>query len=144
VLSLKNASNFVFNVAFSLLTTHELEAMRRHEWRVLPLTRWMSEQVGMNTFILMHVPLFAGLASGCWAAEPSRRHLARRLFSSFCVVHVGLHWLFRNDQNYEFEGFLSNGLILGAGVAGALLLTVSRWFSASATFTPDNKTVSNG
>jgi hypothetical protein len=144
VISAKKTSSFVFNVAFGLLTTHELDAMRRHEWRVLPLTSWMSEQVGMDTFILIHVPLFAGLASCCWATEPSRRRLARTLFSGFCVVHVGLHWLLRNHQNYEFRGFLSNGLILGAGGAGTVFLAMRRWFSANATFAPDSKTASSG
>jgi hypothetical protein len=143
VFSGKQTSNFVFNVVFGPSTTHELDAVHRHEWRVLPLTRWMSEHVGMSTFIPIHVPLFAGLASVCWAADPSRRRSARRVFSSFSLVHVGLHWLFRIDRNYEFRGFVSNGLILGAGLAGALFLALNRSTSAGATSAWNDEVVGN-
>jgi hypothetical protein len=114
--------DLVFSLTFGLLATHELDAMRWHEWRVLPVTRFFPDDIGMMVFVLAHVPLFSWLAHVCWAQVASKRLLARRIFAGFCIVHVGLHWLFRNDPAYEFTGWLSNGLILGAGLAGALFL----------------------
>jgi hypothetical protein len=117
--------DLIFSLMFGLLATHELDAMRWHEWRVLPLTRFFPDDIGMMVFILAHVPLFAWLAHVCWAHDEKKRLLARLIFAGFCIVHVGLHWLFRNDPAYEFTGWLSNGLILGAGLAGALYLALS-------------------
>jgi hypothetical protein len=121
----KQMRNLVFGLAFGLLATHELDAVRWHEWRVLPMTRFFPDDIGMMVFILAHVPLFAWLAHVCWSREDAKRLFARRIFAGFCIVHVGLHWLFRNDPTYEFTGWLSNGLILGAGLAGALFLFLS-------------------
>lgn len=114
--------DLIFGLTFGLLATHELDAMRWHEWRVLPMTRFFPDEIGMMVFVLAHVPLFAWLVHVCWTQQANKRLFARRLFAGFCIVHVGLHWLFRNDPAYEFTGLLSNGLILGAGLAGALFL----------------------
>jgi hypothetical protein len=116
---------YIFAACFGLLATHELDAVRCFEWRVLPITRWMPEPIAMTTFILAHIPLFAWLARVCWAGDAAKHHLARQLLCGFAVIHVGLHWLFRNDPNYFFQGWLSNGLIGGAGLAGALFLALA-------------------
>jgi hypothetical protein len=121
----KRMRDFIFGLTFGLLATHELDAMRWHEWRVLPMTRFFPDEIGMMVFILAHVPLFAWASHMCWSGEGTKRLVARRVFAGFCIVHVGLHWLFRNDPAYEFTGWLSNGLILGAGLFGALFLALT-------------------
>jgi hypothetical protein len=118
-------SDRVFALTFGLLATHELDAVRCFEWRVLPITRFMPENIGLTVFILAHIPLFAWLANTCWSSNLADRVTLRRLVAGFSCVHVGLHWLFRNDPNYVFVGWLSNGLIGGAGLAGAVFLLLS-------------------
>ena len=112
----------IFATAFGFLTTHELDAVRHVEWRILPPLRWMPDEIGMTVFIVAHVPLFVWLVSACWGQNLQSRQKVRSLFAGFCCVHVGLHWLLRNDPSYLFQGWLSNGLIGGAGFAGALFL----------------------
>jgi hypothetical protein len=123
---MRKSLDLVFALTFGLLTTHELDAVRCFEWRVLPLTRFLSDDIGMIVFILAHVPLFGWLANLCWSGNLDVCLKARRIFAGFCCVHVGLHWLFRNDPNYAFTGWLSNGLIGGAGLAGLLFLWLAR------------------
>jgi hypothetical protein len=117
--------DLVFALTFGLLLTHELDAVRCFEWRILPITSWMPENIGMAVFIFAHVPLFAWLAGVCWNANQARQLLARQLFCGFAILHVGLHWLFRNDPAYAFQGWLSNGLIIGAGIVGAIFLLLT-------------------
>jgi hypothetical protein len=117
--------NMIFALTFGLLATHELDAVRCFEWRVLPITSFLPENIGMTVFILAHVPLFSWLASVCWSQDIAARIKPRLIFAGFCCVHVGLHWLFRNDPNYLFTGWISNGLIGGAGLAGAFFLLLS-------------------
>lgn len=107
----------IFYVAMlGFLLTHELDAMKRHEWRILPLTSFLSEQTGEAVFLWWHVPLFA-LLFYFGAGDPSGS-VAMGL-SVFAIVHSGLHWLFRRHPKNEFNNPISWGLILGAGLAGA-------------------------
>lgn len=103
-------------IMLGFFITHELDAMQRHEWRVLPLTSFLPEETGRRVFLWMHVPLFAVLFY-FGAGDPSTR-LAQGL-SAFAVVHVGLHWLFRNHPKNEFNNPVSWALIIGAGLGGA-------------------------
>ena len=98
-------------------TTHELDAIRKHEWRVLPLTSFLPDKAGEAVFLWMHVPLFAVVA---WIATSGVASLGAILLSGFAAVHVALHWLFRRHPAYEFNTLESWSLIVGAGVAGAL------------------------
>ena len=117
--------DFVFAMTFGFLLTHELDAVRCFEWRILPLTRFLPENIAMAVFILAHIPLFGYLSHVCWSQNFTTRYFAQRMFAGFSCVHVGLHWLFRDDPNYFFVGWLSNGLIGGAGFAGALFLLMA-------------------
>ena len=54
-------SRSAYLIVLAFLFSHEVDAAFRHEWRVLPLTSFMPEDAGRETFIWAHVPLFAGL-----------------------------------------------------------------------------------
>lgn len=119
-------SEWAFRVGFALLLTHELDAVARAEWRVLPLTSWMPEEIGFPVFVLAHVPLFAWLLWLVGHADPAIRARWQAIVSAFLVVHVGLHLLFSGHAHYDFHGWMSKLLIFGAGAAGALQLLLRR------------------
>ena len=102
----------IFLLTVGFLTTHELDAIANHEWRIFPFTAPLSDQLGYQVFVAAHVPLFALIV---WLAP---YETFRIVFDVFAVVHVGLHWMFRNHPQYEFDSGLSRGLIVGAGVFG--------------------------
>jgi uncharacterized membrane protein YedE/YeeE len=106
----------IYVLMLALLFTHEIDAAFRHEWRVLPITSFLPDELGRETFIWAHVPLFAGIL----LASDNER--VRIILAAFCVIHVGLHWLFRNHPAYEFNNASSWGLILGAGMFGFAFL----------------------
>ena len=68
--------------------THELDAVKRHKWRVLPLTSFLPERVGEQTFIWLHAPLFLAIFLFSQGARVDGFHLG---LSAFAVIHVGLH-----------------------------------------------------
>lgn len=104
------------------LLAHELDAVKRHEWRVLPLTSFLPERIGEQAFIWVHVPLvWAILALG----EGSTAAGFRLAFCAFAVIHVGLHWLYRRHPANEFNNPSSWGLIVLAGASGAAYLTAA-------------------
>jgi len=99
--------------------THELDAVKRHEWRVFPLVRSLPERTGEQLFIWVHVPLFAFLL---WGGEGDWASVTRAGIAIFSIVHVGLHILLRRHPAYEFNNPSSWGLIALTGVLGVLYL----------------------
>ncbi len=99
--------------------THELDAVKRHEWRVLPITSFLPERIGEQVFIWLHVPLFALLL---WGGDDDVASATRLGLSAFAIVHVGLHILFRRHPAYEFNNFSSWALIVLTAILGTAYL----------------------
>ena len=117
----------LFLIGVSLLFTHELDAMTHSEWRVLPLTSWLEPETGRVVFVALHVPIFALVLGWLTSQLPERVIKAQFWVSVFLVVHAGLHVAFSGQPHYSFDGVLSNTLIFGAAVFGALYLAANYW-----------------
>jgi hypothetical protein len=92
-----------------------------HEWRVLPLTSFLPEKTGEAVFLWAHVPAVVLLP---WIVRLGAQSWAAAALSGFAVLHIGLHWLFRNHPAYEFNSRTSHLLILLPGLAGAAHLAL--------------------
>ncbi len=131
-----NVTNLIRAVLFytgvAMLLTHELDAMRNHEWRVLPLTAHFDDSMGEDVFVWMHVPLFAVMI-GCIASIERRiRATAQNVVAAFLMIHCGLHLAFSGHAEYEFGEVQSSVLIYGAGVLGLLFFVVGYVLSRQA------------
>lgn len=102
--------------------THDLDAVRRHEWRILPGFALLPEHKGEQIFIWIHVPLLALLL---WGGDGEPTSAIRIGLSIFAIVHVGLHVLFRRHPANEFNNFSSWALIILAGFLGAAYLVAA-------------------
>jgi len=114
--------NLIFYLGFATLITHELDAMTQSEWRLLFTLRSLPEQIASFTFVVVHIPLIAGLL---WITNHeflSIRYWSRILVSIFLMVHVGLHKLLEHQPDYTFNSLLSLGLIYGGGLLGFIYL----------------------
>ncbi len=109
-------TELLFYAMLAFFFAHELDAVKRHEWRVLPLVRVLPEKTGEQFFIWAHVPLFAAILY-FGVADPVS--VFSILLSAFAVIHVWLHWIFRNHPAYEFNNPSSWALIVGASFFGA-------------------------
>lgn len=108
----------VFTLGISFILIHEMDAIRCHEWRILPITSFMNDQTGMVVFVLLHIPLFY------FPLHPEI--VSNQSFqvgtSIFLIIHVFLHLLLLLNKRNEFIDWISWFLILGAGVCGAIYL----------------------
>jgi len=106
----------------SALFTHELDAIKRHEWRIFPFTSFLPEKTGEQVFIWMHVPLFFALM---WLSREGAHSIYALGFSAFSMIHVFLHWLLRKHPANEFNNASSWSIIILAGLLGAAHLIVA-------------------
>lgn len=112
-------SAFLFWTVVATFFTHELDAVKRHEWRVLPVLRALPEAAGEQLFVWLHLPLFLAVI---WYGQEDAESVFALSVSVFAVVHVGLHWLFRKHPAYEFNTLSSWFLIGLTGLLGAMHL----------------------
>ena len=117
--------NTLFYLGLATLFTHELDAIANQEWKVMPILRSLPEEVGFNTFVLIHIPLFAVLVAVVSSNNSRLRKLSRLGVGVVLLIHAGLHVVFTNVDGYEFDSMLSSLLIFGGAVVGGLYLLAS-------------------
>lgn len=117
--------HLLFWVGLSLLLTHEMDAIRAHEWRLFAGISHLPERQAYVLFTALHVPLYVALLWGLVGAGALSVPLALAL-DAFFVVHVVLHALFHRHRDNQFRNGFSWLLIGGAGLAGALDLLLAR------------------
>jgi hypothetical protein len=108
-----------FLVGFCFLLTHEMDAVRCREWKILPVLNRMGEGAGCIAFTALHVPLYALLLWGLFDGADANRGLIVGL-DVFFVVHMLLHIFLRDLPDNRFGSAFSWTLILGAGIFGAI------------------------
>ena len=111
-----------FLLGLCFLLTHEMDAVRLKEWKMLPVTSGMGEEVGYRAFVLVHVPLYAVLLRGLLDGGASAGLIV--VLDAFFVVHMLLHACLRNLPENRFGSAFSWCLILGSGAGGALDLSL--------------------
>ncbi|MEM7735942.1 MAG: DUF6713 family protein [Deinococcota bacterium] len=115
-------ADVVFYLAFAGLITHELDAIHKHEWRILFVLRTMPDDRARASFVLLHVPLLAVLMIITAYPAPNMQLWARAALSLFMVIHAGLHTRLAKTPKYEFHTPLSRGLIYGTAAAALVYL----------------------
>lgn len=117
------AAVFLFYLAFSSLITHELDAVHKHEWRLLFVLRGMPDESARRAFVFIHIPLFALLLWLAAHSDASVRFWTTLGLDVFMVVHAGLHRRLSGHPKYEFNTGYSRLIIYGtAALAAAHLL----------------------
>ncbi|MBK7304424.1 MAG: hypothetical protein IPN15_00685 [Saprospiraceae bacterium] len=114
--------HILFYLGLSLLTMHEMDAIRCREWRIFPGLSMLSDKLGHIIFVFAHIPLFFFIF---WQLTHSQDIEAFiKGFNIFMIVHLGLHILFLKHKNNEFKDWISWTIIIGAGLCGLLDLIV--------------------
>ena len=111
-----------FHLGLSLLTIHEMDAIRCKEWRIFPGLSMLSDKVGHIVFVFAHIPLFIFIN---WQLAHSQDiNSFIQIFNIFTIVHLGLHVIGLKHKNNEFKDWISWTLIIGAGLCGLIDLMV--------------------
>ena len=121
-------SNIIFYTGFSFLLTHELDAMIRSEWRLIPFMKTIPDETGMNIFILVHIPIFAAGIALISSTNIRTRSISRIGFAMFFIFHGILHTLLKAVEipEYDFNSLLSKLIIYSCSVFGIVYIFISK------------------
>ena len=119
--------SLLFYLGLSLFACHELDAVLREEWRLLPVLSSLETAQGYFWFVLAHIPLFTLIFWLCGHDDPRIRRRARLVVDLFMIVHMGLHALLSGDPLYRFEGPLEAITVYGAAGVAALHRLLLLW-----------------
>ncbi|MEM9103349.1 MAG: DUF6713 family protein [Pseudomonadota bacterium] len=114
----------VYFLLIGTFFTHELDAVKRKEWRILPIFKQLPENISALLFIWIHIPLFTVVL---WVEHLAIADNFRTGVAIFAVIHVGLHGLLHHHPANAFKNLSSWLLILLTGFLGAIYL-VLRFF----------------
>jgi len=112
--------NLLFWLNLALLLVHELDAVRRQEWRMFVFLNRLDDERAHQLFALLHVPLLILIF---WFL--SRPHQPvyiwfQLVVDLFLIIHLGLHLLFRSHPANTFGNAFSMRLITGMALLGVI------------------------
>lgn len=112
-------SESLYRLTAACLVTHELDSILLQGRSSLSFIAGYDQQI----FMWAHVPIVLAML---FYAEFSRRTSVRYGMCLFAVVHVGLHWFYRDQPVYDFASMTSWVLILLAGIFGAAYMVPAK------------------
>ena len=116
-------SDSLYRLTAACLVTHELESTLRQSGNPFSASLNSFTSLDQQIFMWAHVPIVLGMIL---LAETGNRATIRYGLCVFAVVHVGLHWFYRNQPVYDFSSLASWALIALAGIFGAAYLVPAK------------------
>lgn len=108
----------LFLTVVSFLLVHELDAIRRREWRFFFASLPISDEAACRVFTAFHAPLFVVVL---WSLDAPVVQIG---LDAFAVVHGLLHLALRDHPLLDFEGWFSRVWIFGGALLGGLHLAL--------------------
>ena len=108
----------LFYFGLALFSGHELDAVARGEWRMLPILSKLQDDAGQMWFILFHVPLFALIYWLCTHHSKSIRVRSQLTVDGFLIFHGIIHFLLSGDPSYAFTPPVETITVFGGALVG--------------------------
>ncbi len=117
--------NFYLILGLSLVWAHELDAIRRREWKIFFIIGDWEEEKAYWFWIFAHIPLFFLSYYLFIPNESSGDHFIYKLgLDIFFIVHLLLHIFLAKHRENRFQSFGSKFLIFTVGICGILDLYI--------------------
>ncbi|NLV68192.1 MAG: hypothetical protein GXY14_11035 [Spirochaetes bacterium] len=95
-------------INISLLYVHELDAVRRREWRMMIFSDRVSDETAYIIFTALHVPLFFII----FLMVETQFNLIYWSVSIFGLFHFFIHYIFRKHSENRMLNVFSRTIIL--------------------------------
>ena len=117
--------HFLFYVGLALLACHEMDAVARHEWRLLPFLSSLDDATGLVAFILLHIPIFTLLFWATGHTSEIIRYRSQLGTDIFLVVHGVIHVSLSSHSLYEFEAPIEAITVYGGAGVGIIHMALT-------------------
>lgn len=115
--------NIFFYMGLAALLVHEMDAVKRKEWRMFPGLSKLKDKTAYYVFTGLHFPLYFIVF---WLLQkPETASTIILILDAFFIAHLLLHIFLRNASNNNFSGIFSIALIWIIGISGLLDLFFS-------------------
>ena len=114
----------IFALELALLFTHEMDAIRRHEWKMFIGLNKMADETAYRIFLLLHIPLYA-LALLLLFSPFSL--VGYYVVDIFLLAHMLIHLAFKNHPANQLDGIISKTIINAAGLLAVVHLIAISW-----------------
>jgi len=108
---------FLFNLALFLL--HEMDAIRRSEWRLFIVLKDLEDSKAYQIFTIIHLFLYVIILSLLFSQYQT---ITFWVLDIFFIIHAILHLLFERHPRNEFKNTFSRAIIYPMGMLAAIHL----------------------
>lgn len=98
---------FLFNIV--LFVIHEMDAVKRDEWRMFVFLKKLNDKTAYTIFLLSHIPLFFVII---YFITSSYLYIFSFIMSIFFIIHGAVHFIFRNNKENKFSNSIISNLII--------------------------------
>jgi hypothetical protein len=119
-------AQIVFALCFSLLLTHEMDAVRCAEWRMFIVLRDMPDEKAHRVFTALHIPIYT---TAFFLLLAGRSRICFLIVDIFLIAHALLHLLFERHKKKGLKSPFSRTIIYSATVLAVAHLAMMRWWS---------------
>ena len=112
-------TDFLFFTNLSLLVIHELDAIRRKEWRLFIFLKDLKDELAYQIFALLHLPFLLLIFWFLTQESVSSQFYFQVVVDIFLIIHLGLHLLLRDHEHNHFAGKFSKRIIQSMAFFGA-------------------------
>ncbi|MCG7384248.1 DUF6713 family protein [Paenibacillus sp. ACRRY] len=102
---------FLFNLSLFLL--HEMDAIRRSEWRLFIVLKEMEDEKAYTYFTWVHLPIYTVILSLLFS---SYQTITFWVLDIFFIIHTILHFLFEKHPRNQFKNSFSRSFIYPMGI----------------------------
>ena len=118
-------TNIIFYLGLSLLLVHELDAIKRREWRIFPLlSKMKNDENAYYIFSGLHIPLFVMILFFITHPNQNIKIWACVILDVFFIIHLFLHYLLKQHKENEFNNVFSTVVITSMAAIGAIHLSI--------------------
>lgn len=113
--------NIIFSIELALLFVHEMDAIRKQEWKMFIILKDMEDEKAYRVFMLLHIPLYSAIL---YLLFSDYVRIGIYITDAFLIIHLLIHFLFRNHSGNKLNNRLSKCIINTAGIIAIAHLAV--------------------
>lgn len=123
---MKTMVDILFALELALLFTHEMDAIRRQEWKMFIVLKDMADEKAYRVFLLLHIPLYTAILALLFSPFSQ---IAYVIVDLFLMAHMVIHLGFRKHPANRLNGPVSTFMIYAAGILGLLhfITVIAGW-----------------